>query len=102
MDTQPPELPPGHVVFDPVLTGVDDALAEAERQVGAVLKSVRRQRRAAQEGDISGQHGGVADAADSTACAVAPLPSTAAAARRYGQAPKSTCQRPVAMAPGRS
>jgi hypothetical protein len=54
MDTQPPEPPPGHAVFDPVLTGVDDALAEAERQVGAVLKSVPRLRRAAQKGDISG------------------------------------------------
>ncbi len=79
MDTQPPESPPGHAAFDHVLTSVDDALAEAERQVGAVLKSLRRLRRAAQEGDISGLPARIADAADSTAHAVAPLRAAAAA-----------------------
>ena len=79
MDTQQPESPPGRAVFDRVLTGVDASLAEAERQVGTALKALRRLRRAAQEGDIAGLPGKIADAAEIAERAVAPLRAGAAA-----------------------
>ncbi len=79
MDTQQPESPPGRAAFDRVLTGVDASLAEAERQVGTALKALRRLRRAAQEGDIAGLPGKIADAAEIAERAIAPLRAGAAA-----------------------
>ncbi len=65
--------------LDATLTRVDAALAEAEGEVAAALKSLRRLRRAAQEGNLAGLADGIAAAADATAQAAEPVRRGAAA-----------------------
>jgi len=65
--------------LDATLTRVDSALAAAEAEVVAALKSLRRLRRAAQEGTLAGLAEAIAALAEATAQAADPIRRGAAA-----------------------
>ncbi len=52
MDTEPPDLPQRALGLEDTLAALDADLADAEKQTAALLKAVRRLRRAAREGVI--------------------------------------------------
>ena len=76
MDHANPESPA--TTLEPALDRVDAALAEAERQFAATLKTLRRLRRAAREGDVAGLAARMDDAAEVAARAAIPLRQGAA------------------------
>ncbi|MDA8249438.1 MAG: hypothetical protein M0Z28_09675 [Rhodospirillales bacterium] len=79
MDSEYAESPAEAPALEDVLRAADIQLAEAERQVAAVLRSLRRLRRGAQEGALAGLAPAASTAAEAVAQAAQPLARAAAA-----------------------
>jgi hypothetical protein len=79
MDSEHPESHSGTPALEDVLRAADAQLAEAERQVAAVLRGLRRLRRGAQEGALAGLAAAATATADAVAQAAAPVQRAAAA-----------------------
>lgn len=79
MDMELPESSAGTPALEDVLRAADAQLAEAEKQVAAVLRSLRRLRRGAQEGALAGLAAAASTAAQAAAQSAEPLARAAAA-----------------------